>query len=251
MYLSVKFDSLLKTIPIHFCTFIQNSIMRFFAFMPLLLMSITGHAQFKETDFHCHRDSIISETSFGSVYITKDHTCKLYDWLCPDPKEWMNDYEITENFSHLKYVNREQKSLGKFPRYWNSLHAYNGNFYVYGPSDWMSNRPDFISDSFLLEIASDFNYYSIKKLAHIGNNELLMTIDLFGEEAQLRIRLLRFPIGAALWEYTIKNESWNELKVSSDFVRCYDLIHSDCVQQKCFQEFKFDEIDLQKLIFKD
>ncbi|MFM6934539.1 MAG: hypothetical protein ACKOXP_03785 [Flavobacteriales bacterium] len=225
--------------------------MRILVFIMFIYTQFSCHAQFKESDFLCHRDSIISQTKVGSVYITKDHQCKLYDWLCPDPKEWLNESDILQSLPELTNVCSPKNSIGNIPRYWNTLQEYKGQYYVYGPSDWMSNRPEFISDSFLIEIASDFSYYSIKNQELIGGNELRMTLDLYGEETKLKIRLLSFPKGASLWEYSIKNESWSELKVSSEFVREYDLINNDCVNQKCFQEFHFDPTDLSRLKFMD
>jgi hypothetical protein len=194
---------------------------------------------------------VISQTKYGSVYITRDHSCELYSWLFPDPKSWINSYEIDVNFPEIVHFLNPQQSIGNFPRYWNNLYAYHGNYYVYGPSDWMANRPDFLSDSLLVEIASDIAYFRIKKTEVIRSSELLLTVDLYGEEAQLRIRLLAFPEGASLWEYAIKNETWSELKVSSDFVRNYDMVNNDCVHQKCFQEFQFDPIDISRLKFRD
>lgn len=225
--------------------------MRLLLFLVLLSFQFKSFAQFKESDFHCRRDSIISQTTYGSVYITKNHLCELYDWLCPNPKKWMKAEEIFENFPELTNVCSPKISAGSIPRYWNTLHEYRGQYYVFGPSDWMSNRPEFISDSFLIEIASDFGYFSIKKQALVNPHELHITLDLYGEEAQLRIRLLKFPEGASFWEYVIKNESWSELKVSSEFVRNYDMINNDCVNQKCFQEFHFDQTDLSRLKFMD
>ena len=225
--------------------------MRFLILTILLCLHLSTLAQFKESDFHCRRDSIISQTTYGSVYLTKDHQCELYDWLCPNPKEWMKAAEIVENFPELSDACSPKISIGNIPRYWNSLQDYKGQYYVYGPSDWMGNRPEFISDSFLIEIASDFAYFSIKKQALVSPHELYLTLDLYGEAAQLRIRLLKFPEGAALWEYAMKNESWSELKVASDFVRNYDMINNDCVNQKCFQEFHFDQTDLSRLKFMD
>lgn len=194
---------------------------------------------------------MILQTTYGSVYITQDHSCNLYQWLCPDPKGWMKKNNIEENFPEIAHFLNPQQSIGNFPRYWNNLYAYHGNYYVYGPSDWMANRPDYISDSFLVEIASDITYFRIKKTELIRASECLLTLDLYGEEATLRIRLLAFPEGASLWEYAIKNESWSELKVSSDSVRNFDMINNDCVNQKCFQEFTFDSIDFSRLKFKD
>jgi hypothetical protein len=115
----------------------------------------------------------------------------------------------------------------------------------------MGNGPDYLTDSFLVELGTDFPHFRIKKTELLRSSELLLNLDLFGEDAQLRIRLLSYPKGAALWEYTIKNESWSELKVSSDFVRNYDMINNDCVNQKCFQEFQFDPTDLSRLKFMD
>jgi hypothetical protein len=225
--------------------------MRFLILIILLCLHLSTHAQFKESDFHCRRDSIISQTTYGSVYLTKDHQCELYAWLCPNPNEWMKAEEIVENFPELSSACSPKISIGNIPRYWNSLQEYKGQYYVYGPSDWMGNRPEFISDSFLIEIASDFAYFSIKKQALVSPHELYLTLDLYGEEAQLRIRMLTYPKGAALWEYSIKSESWSELKVSSEFVREFDLINNDCVNQKCFQEFHFDQTDLSRLKFMD
>jgi len=225
--------------------------MRLLILFAFICLQSSSHAQFKESEFHCKRDSIISETNYGSVYITKDHQCELYDWLCPDPKEWMNVNEIIEYFPVLTNAYSPKISIGSIPRYWNSLYEYKGQYYVYGPSDWMFNRPEFISDSFLIEIASDFSYFSIINQALINPHELQLTLDLYGEEAQLHIRLLSYPKGTALWEYSIKNDSWSELKVSSDFVQNYDMINNDCVNQKCFQEFHFDQVDLSRLKFMD
>ena len=225
--------------------------MRLLILFAFICLQSSSHAQFKESEFHCKRDSIISETNYGSVYITKDHQCELYDWLCPDPKEWMNVNEIIEYFPVLTNAYSPKISIGSIPRYWNTLYEYNGQYYVYGPSDWMFNRPEFISDSFLIGITSDFYYFSIKEHDLVNPHELRLTLDLNGEEAQLSIRLLTFPEGASLWKYTMKNGSWSELKVSSDYVRTYDMINNDCVNQKCFQEFHFDQVDWSRLKFMD
>jgi hypothetical protein len=219
--------------------------------LALLSLHFNSFGQFKESDYHCRRDSVISQSTYGSVYVTRDHSCDLYDWLCPDPKSWLKSYDIDVNFPEIAHFLNPQESTSNFPRYWNNLYEYKGNYFVYGPSDWMANRPDYISDSFLVEIASDITYFRVKKTEHICSSEHLLTLDLFGEEATLRIRLLAFPKGASLWDYRIKNESWSELKVSSDYVRTYDMINNDCVNQKCHQEFQFDTIDLSRLKFMD
>ncbi|MFM6946817.1 MAG: hypothetical protein ACKOWW_06735 [Flavobacteriales bacterium] len=213
----------------------------------LLLSPIFGFTQFKEAAYHCQRDSVISQTKYGSVYITHDHNCAIYSWLCPDPKEWMNNYNVTANFPEMAHILNPQQTLGTFPRYWNYLYSYHGQYYVYGPSDWMANRPLFIADSFLVEISSDITYSQILKKELVDARELLLTLDIDGEQAFLRIRLLSFPQGAALWEYNNQNTSWSVLMVASDFVRSFDLINNDCVDQKCYQEFRFDQIDLSRL----
>jgi hypothetical protein len=163
----------------------------------------------------------------------------------------MKENGIIKNSPELANACAPKKSIGSISRYWNSLYEYKGQYYVYGPSDWMSNRPEFISDSYLIEIASDFSFFSISKQELVNPHELRLTLDLYGEEAQLRIRMLSYPKGASLWEYSIKGESWSELKVSSEFIRAYDLINNDCVNQKCFQEFQFETNDLSRLTFMD
>jgi hypothetical protein len=226
--------------------------MRFLLSLALLSFYFKSLAQFKESDYHCRRDSVIYQTSYGSVYITRDHQCEFYNWLCPDPREWMNTNEIIKNAPELADACSPTNSIGSIPRYWNSLYEYKGQYYVYGPNDLMANHPELISDSFLIAITSDFYYFSIKKQVLVNPNELRLTLDLQGEEAKLRIRLLAFPEGASLWEYTMKNGSWSEIKVSSDYVRTYDMINNDCVNQKCFQEFQFEtNDDLGRLKFMD
>lgn len=215
----------------------------------LLYLPFFGYSQFKESDYHCKRDSVISQTAYGSVYISQDHNCAIYSWLFPDPKAWSNEYSIQSNFPDLARFYWPKGSIGSISRYWNDLYTYRGQYYLYGPSDWMSNRPIFITDSFLIEIATDASYYAIKKTELIKSTELLLTIDKFDQTATLRIRLLAFPKGAALWEYTSKEGSWSELKVSSEYVHNYGLINNDCVNQKCFQEFLFDPNDLSRLKF--
>lgn len=225
--------------------------MRLLLPLVLLFFHFNSFAQFKESDYHCRRDSVIHQTSYGSVYITRDHQCEFYNWLCPEPKEWMNSNEIIKNFPELKGACSPNKSIGSIPRYWNSLYEYKGQYYVYGPNDLMINHPELISDSFLIGITSDFYYFSIKEHDLVNPHEVRLTLDLNGDEAQLRIRLLTFPEGASLWEYTMKNGSWSEIKVSSDYVRTYDMINNDCVNQKCFQEFHFHQTDLSRLKFMD
>jgi hypothetical protein len=46
--------------------------MRFLILVTLLCLHLSTLAQFKESDFHCRRDSVISQTTYGSVYLTKD-----------------------------------------------------------------------------------------------------------------------------------------------------------------------------------
>ena len=228
-------------------TFIKTEPMRPSILIALLYLPFFGFSQFKESDYHCKRDSVISQTAYGSIYISRDHNCDIYSWFFPDPKAWSNEYSIQSNFPDLARFYWPKGSIGSISRYWNKLYSFHGQYYVYGPSDWMANRPIYISDSFLMEIASEFSYFKILKTELINATELLLTIDLHGDQATIRIRKLAFPIGAALWEYTTKDRSWSELMVSEDYVRNYDLINNDCVDQKCFQEFQFDVIDLSRL----
>ncbi len=216
-----------------------------------LFSALMCFSQFNETAYGCRRDVIISQTNYGSVYITRDHNCDLYKWLCPDPLEWLINSEIEINFPELAPFISLQQSQEFFPSYWNELHTYQDEYFVYGPSDWMANRPEYILDSFLVEIASDFTYFRILKKELVTAHELMLTLDRYGEQTLLRIRLLSFPKGAAVWEYSSNNKSWTELKVASDYIRTYDMINNDCVEQKCFQEFKFDAIDPSRLVLMD
>ena len=104
--------------------------MRRLILFSLLLFQFKSFSQFKESDYHCRRDSVIYQTSYGSVYITRDHHCELYDWLCPEPREWMNTNEIIKNAPELANACSPKNSIGGIPRYWNSLSEYKGQYFV-------------------------------------------------------------------------------------------------------------------------
>jgi hypothetical protein len=201
-------------------------------------------AQLNENQFHCQRDKIISETNQGSVYITRDRNCSLYNWLFPDTRE------ITKIFIEFPELTDQQfpsKSNGNISNYWNDLYEYKGQYYVYGPSDWMSNRPMYLMDSFLVVLSSDLSYFRILDKKQVSPDNLTMKIDFYGVETNLKIQLLSFPEGASLWEYSSEGKVNYELKTTPEKVRNFDFINNDCGQIKCFQNFNFDNLDLTKL----
>ena len=79
-------------------------------------------AQIKEYEYNCRRDSVISETNYGSVYITKDNSCVLYNWLFPDPEYWMEENGIKTNLPGLANSLSSKFSLLEHANYWNSLY---------------------------------------------------------------------------------------------------------------------------------
>jgi hypothetical protein len=240
---------ILKMIEMHSRLFNIEVIIRTLILFLFILFFKSFYSQSNEFEFNCHRDSVIFNSNYGSVYITKDRSCSLYNWLFPDPVKWMEENATIDNFPILAKSMGSKFSLWENPNYWNKLYQYHEKYYVYGPSDWMANQPIYLTDSFLIILASDFTYLPIIKKQQLSHREINLILDEFGQETQLRIKMLSYPKGAALWKFTTNGETMNHLYVSNISVREFDLLNNDCANQKCFQEFNFDPIDFTILKF--
>ena len=202
------------------------------------------------------RDSIIKETEYGCVYITKDTTAEMYSWLANEIIDTavFNEMYTPESISEFLVTNKiKMKHYSNIPvkGNWSSLYILNDNFYVYSPSDWMFNKRVLISDSALYHFGSDdWRIESIQTIETNSNGNLKMNLAGFrGEKIELSIRFIDNDKNIALWHHKSSDGyEYSELRVRSSEVRKFDMIVNDCLGVKCFQEFIFETPEYSEII---
>ena len=208
---------------------------------------------FDSTDNEEHKtmakvDSIISKSNFGIVYITKDTTAEMYDWLditTPEKFELENfDSEYIRDIeSYINIQMKHVKGINLHP-YWTKLNKYNSQYYVYSPSDWMSNATMYVTDSILYRLTNpDPTISFITSFEKMSNDQYEIGIEnKSGLVKKVQIECIDFEKGIYLWKF-IKEDGdilHEEYKTPSNKVRNFEMIVNDCFDRKCIQEFKFD-----------
>lgn len=202
------------------------------------------------------RDSVILDTQFGSVYITRDTTIKLYDWLAPNKIDTIEfrklyDTEFMTNFKERS--NSQIKHFNNIPINgdWCSLYLFKDKFYVYSPSDWMFNNRMLISDSAIYNMSSsNWEIQLIQNFSKTPTGELKFNlVDYNGFKNELTIKFVDEDKSVSLWIYKLEGEQpLFELRVKSSNVRDYEMIINDCLGVKCYQEFLFETPEYDAII---
>jgi len=196
----------------------------------------------KKQQFLAKRDFVISDDSWGSVYITQDRNCSLYNQLCPT---------FNPDKMHSLCVGADTIQFNTFPvnveRYWADLFLYKKQFYVYAPSNWMNNTLIYIADSVLFDMSENFFFYPILESNQLSNGQSF-SFNYLGEKTCVTIIPLKNVPGAAVWKIETKKSKLYKLKVTSSAVKNFPLIINDCFEQKCLSEFPFEEPDFEKLL---
>jgi hypothetical protein len=203
-----------------------------------------------------NRDSIIKETEYGCVYVTKDTTAEMYSWLANESIDTsvLNELYSTENISEFLITNKIEMKQFKniaISGNWSSLYILNDNFYVYSPSDWMFNKRILISDSALYHFGSDdWRIESIQTVETNLNGDLNINLTGFsGEKIELSIKFIDNDKNIALWHRKSSDGyEYSELRVRSSEVRKFDMIVNDCLGVKCYQEFIFETPEYGEII---
>lgn len=202
--------------------------------------------ELKTNQYLAKRDSILKETEFGSVYITKDTTAKMYSRLSPKgfdtitfnnlfDSEFLNDF-LNSNKTQIKHF-ENIPILGD----WCSLYVLNNRFYVYSPSDWMFNKRMLVTDSVFYHMASDdWGFKSIQQFKKEMNGDLVFELVGYNSE-QLTLTIKFIDENITFWQYkSMYGDEVNELRVKSSHVKDFDMIVNDCLGSKCYQEFIFE-----------
>jgi hypothetical protein len=206
--------------------------------------------------YEARRDTILLEKPHGSIYITNDTTVKYYEWLVPG--RGSDDYTqiyrtemqavLDSNRIRTKHV-----SLGDLPREYAPLHFYNGNFYVYSPSDWMSHFNNVLTDSVIIRLETDpANFVDvIRGFERLSPASARFRITNYEDTRFLVIRIVDKKRGIAIWEYQDNNGKMTsrDLRVDVRKVKQFPMIICDCGDAKCgFDWDGFSEPDYDKLI---
>ena len=213
-----------------------------------LVLSSLSFSQKTDFDFGVKPDSLLKETEFGYIYITSDTSSNYYDWIIPTIDTEMvhsiqNQY-FSQEFEKINLSN-SHFNLGSFPRKWNSVYRYQNEYFLYAPSDWMSNKGFYFSDSIIYNGESDWDPatdYIMKdfKLSNEGN-ATIQTINLLDQQIDISICLIDKSLGIYQWVFTNQqeNDTIKFLMQNSEFSKKIRMIVSDCGLQKCFMEFDF------------
>jgi hypothetical protein len=197
-------------------------------------------------------DSVISEHEHGLVYITKDTSAVMYNWLAPKSIDTVtienigHDF-IDENLYKLKHFTEVSLSQN-----WSPIHIYKNQYYVYSPSDWMASSNVLITDSVIYTLSSLHVSYLIAN--YTQENDRTFEFELLSSFAPERVFLKVTSVdvgkGITLWEYADDDRSiyHSELRVKSENVRNFNMIINDCLGTKCINEFHFEEKELEVLI---
>lgn len=210
-----------------------------------MLLSSSLHAQ--ETDaskinYATQRDSILFETSYGSIYLTKDTTARFYNWYGSDDSKIVGDNEFYTGFL-TECATKNQFSLKKTPTplmgiLWSDIYNFNNQLCMYSPSDWFAVSTFKITDSTIFDMRSaDPTAYFIESYNQLSASKYLYktretyTLDAY----EFIIEVLDKQTGISVWTIThqTSGETTILVKVNSKNVKSFPVIVEDCGDQKC------------------
>lgn len=205
-------------------------------------------------EFRAKPESVIARRQHGYIYITRDTSAEMFDWLVPKVSAHSSEMDIFRDYARDIKKRFGQgvivKNLGGFPRKWNSVYLLNNKYFVYSPSDWMSNKGYYVSDSAIFVVKSDpddllviLDYKNSAK-----NHHTFRLVNYAGDKLELQIRLVDAAFGIYLWTFMNRGDTSMHLMQDSSFVKRLPMIVADCGGEKCVLEFEFDEPDFEKIL---
>lgn len=219
-----------------------------------VLLSISLHAQETEEElkisYEGRRDSVLFETSYGSIYFTRNSNARFYNWYGNDDS---NDQSYSDFYTDIlsESASENQFSFKKIPTpltgiLWSDIYNFNDQLCLYSPSDWFTVSTFKITDSTIFDMRSaDPTVYFIESYTrlsaskHAYNVRETYTLEIY----RFVIEILDEQKGISLW--IITNQSSGEVvklvKVKSENVKLFPAINEDCGDQKCIfnQQYTF------------
>lgn len=194
-----------------------------------------------------------TKTSYNIVYVVDDTSFVEYNWL--KPPSITGDYltlhnEMCAELMADTSITVNSNDLGWLPKKWSCLYRYEEQYYVYSPSDWYSYLAFELSDSVLIKHTGEGPYPElITQLEQISDRKYsLRTKSLYPDSYNdITIHLIDRELGIAIWEFSTNDEVSYRLMVDADKVKMFPMAVNNCSSGKCFYEFKFDQLDFDKM----
>lgn len=211
-----------------------------------VLLSISLHAQETEEElkiiYEGRRDSVLFETSYGSIYFTRDSNARFYNWYGSDDSKTVGDTEFHTDFL-TECATKNQFSFKKIRTpltgiLWSDIYNFNNQLCLYSPSDWFVVSTFKITDSTIFDMRSaDPTAYFIESYSqlsaskHVYQVRETYTLDAY----EFAIELLDEKKGISVWTIThlTSGETTTLVKVNSKNVKSFPAIVEDCGNQKC------------------
>jgi len=226
-----------------------------FLILLLVVVDACRQQESKEAEsfkFQAEPDSIISKQQHGYIYITRDTSAEMFDRLASDIEVEGDEMNIYRQFaSDIKKKSGQSvvvKTLGDLPRKWNSVYLVNDSYYVYSPSDWMSNSGYYVSDSVIFITKSDpDDLYVILDHKKLDEVDEFQFVNYAGEKHSVQIKLVDPEYGIYIWTFMKNGDLTRYLMQDSRLVKRLPMIVADCGEEKCVLEFEFDKPDFEKI----
>ena len=211
----------------------------------MLLLSMVGLSQTQgKFNFLAKADSILEKTPYGYIYISSDTNSRPYQWIIPKLSDNFTEFAVKEAIAFLQSEGKQLQrfDIGEFPRKWNEVYEFRGNYYLYSPSDWMSNSGFIISDSILYVTSSDADQYILKNFKANGTVQANITVENFrGEFQDIQIRIIDPSFGIYEWLFNDGTGILRKtLMQNSNYSKKLKMIVCDCGGSKCIVNFNFN-----------
>lgn len=196
----------------------------------------------QKKEYYSKPDSILLKTNNGVIYITSDTTFNHYKWLNPS-------IDVNTEFfnSQIEFFNKKDK-LNKFPLNildkWSQIYIYKNKYFVYSPSDWMSNETLLLTDSVIYHNRSvDPDLEFIKDYSKINDSVYFFNLyspnyseqlDFIKRKLTIIVIDKKFMITKWIWTNSDNQILFTRLFVDSRNVKSFPMIVEDCGNQKCF-----------------
>ncbi|MDX2068128.1 MAG: hypothetical protein SFV55_06855 [Haliscomenobacter sp.] len=217
----------------------------------LLLSTWSSFAQ--DTSF------IFKNTANGvyhAIFIEQKPDSKYYDWIADLNFKQLEQKNYSTSIKSLKGKNSKplaKYDLGDLPRRWCLLYRYNGQFYLYSPSDYMGNENVAITDSTYNICYSD-GPLTNRIIAFAKPNAATYQFKLSGynnTQKTIRIHMVDKKRGIAVFENPAAEPKQRyRFMVQADKAKNFPMIINYCKTQKQLEFEGFDKVDFAKWIGK-
>lgn len=188
---------------------------------------------------------------YHAIFIEPNKDSKYYDYIA-DFK--FNRYDEREHAAYIKTL-KEQTSApfshfnyGKLPLKWCSLYRYQGQFYVYSPSDYIANYKVAISDSTFIAFPGEIVVNRIQSFEQKNAKTYHFKFITFqNKKESVIIHWIDHKKGIAIFEMPgAMPQHRYEFMVQADKVKNFPLIVNYCDKEKQEEFEGFDKVDFKK-----